>query len=120
MTGSLQATGWSFARGFGSVVIIAATASFLLAADYAYGGTPPTVDQATAARLADPGLCLADPRYVAPADVAAGQPWRLVPCTRWEADAVCPACATCGSGAWCAPVKTRGMGPRSPGGGPDD
>ena len=40
MTGSLQATGWSFARGFGSVVIIAATASFMLAADYAYGGTP--------------------------------------------------------------------------------
>ena len=120
MTNSLQTTGWSFASPFRSMVIIAATAGSILGADGAHGDTPPAPDQVVAARPAAPGPCLADPRYVAPADLATGPSWRFVPCMRQEAGTVCADCATCAPGAWCAPVKTRGIGPRSPGGGPDD
>lgn len=120
MVGSLLTTGSSIARPFRSMVIVAATAGSILVADGAHCGTPPTAAEATAARSAEPDPCHADGRHVAPAEVAIGLPRRFVPCTRPEAGAVCEACATCGSGAWCAPVKTRGTGPRSPGGGPDD
>ena len=120
MTGSLPTIGWSIARPVRSIVIIAATAGSILVASGAHGDTPPALGQVVAARPAGPDPCLADPRHVAPADVASGPSWRFVPCMRQEAGAVCADCATCAPGAWCAPVKTRGIGPRSPGGGPDD
>ena len=119
MLGSLQTTGWNFAGPFRSMAIIITAAGSILVGDSAQSDTPPTVEEAAPARPAEPAPCQPDVRYVAPAEVAAGLPWRLVPCAR-EAGAVCDACATCGSDAWCAPVKTRGIGPRSPGGGPDD
>ena len=119
MFGSLQATGSSFAGPFRLFAIMIATAGSIIAADNAHCGTPPAVDGTAPAQPAEPAPCHPDMRYVAPAEVAAGLPWRLVPCAR-EAGAVCTACATCSSDAWCAPVKTRGIGPRSPGGGPDD
>jgi hypothetical protein len=99
------------------MLIIASTTGSIVVGDCAYGAAPPIVEDA-AAPPAEPAPCDADARYVAPAEVAAGLP--LVPCPRREADAVCETCATCAPGAWCAPVKTRGIGPRSPGGGPDD
>jgi hypothetical protein len=117
MFGSLQTISWRLARRFRSIAIIAAIAGSILVADYTHCGTPPTLGEAAPARTAEPGPCPPDARYVA--EVLPGLPWRLVPCS-WEASAVCDACATCASDAWCAPVKTRGIGPRSPGGGPDD
>ena len=120
MLGSLQTTGWSVAGPFRSVALIATIAGSILVGDCAQSYTPRGVDEATPARPAAPGPCLADPRYVAPADVATGPSRRFLPCMREQAGAVCAACATCAPGAWCAPVKTRGIGPRSPGGGPDD
>jgi hypothetical protein len=120
MFGSLQTTGWSGAGPFRSMAIIATIAGSILVADSAHCGTPQIVDETAHARPAAHGPCLADPRYFAPADVAIRPSWRVLPCMREEAGAVCAACATCAPDAWCAPVKTRGIGPRSPGGGPDD
>jgi hypothetical protein len=119
MFGSLQTTGWGFTGPFRSLAVIVATAGSILIGDCAQSDTSPAVDEATPARPAVLDPCHSGARSIAPAEVAAGLPWRAVPCAR-QAGAVCAACASCDPGAWCAPVKTRGIGPRSPGGGPDD
>lgn len=119
MFGSSQMAGWSLAGPFRSMAVIVATTGSILIGDCAQSDTPSAVDEATPARPAVLDPCRPDARSVPPAEVAGGLPWRPLPCAR-QAGAVCAACATCESGAWCAPVKTRGIGPRSPGGGPDD
>jgi hypothetical protein len=115
MEDSLRTSGWSIARALRIVAILAITGGSILVGDFAHSGTPPPVEDTAGARAANPAQC----DTVAPAKVI-GPHWRIVQCTRREADIVCDACPSCGSGADCAPVKTRGIGPRSPGGGPDD
>jgi hypothetical protein len=115
MVNSLQ-TGWSIARSFGSVGIIATAAASFLVGDFAHSDTPPSVEAAGDARAAKPGQC----ETVALAQVPGLTRGGFVQCTRREGGMVCEACPTCGSPAGCTPVRTRGIGPRSPGGGPDD
>jgi hypothetical protein len=118
MLGSLQTTGWSFARRFGLMAIIVTSAGAILVGYFVNGERTTSVDQAADARPAGLGPCFADAQSVAPGDGAPS--WRFSPCAPPEAAGVCDACANCPPGAWCAPIKTRGTGPRSPGGGPDD
>jgi hypothetical protein len=116
MEGSWQTSGCSIARPLRILAILVTTGGSILVGDFAYSGTPPAVEDAAGARAAQPAHC----DTVAPATVATGPHGGVVQCTRREAGIVCEACLTCESDAGCAPVKTRGIGPRSPGGGPDD
>jgi hypothetical protein len=116
MEGSLQTSGWSIARPLKILAILVTTGGWILVGDFAHSGTPPAVEDAAGARAAQPAQC----DTVAPAKVTSGPHWGVVQCTRLEAGIVCEACPTCESDAGCTPVKTRGIGPRSPGGGPDD
>jgi hypothetical protein len=115
MEDSLQTSGWSIARPFRIVAVLAITGGSILVGDFAHSGTPPPVEDAAGARAAKAAQC----DTVAPAAVIDPY-WSIIQCTRREADIVCDACPICESDAGCAPVKTRGIGPRSPGGGPDD
>jgi hypothetical protein len=120
MKGPLQKTGGSLASRSRPIVIIAFAAYSILVTDCAQSGTPRTANEAATTQPAEQGPCHGDARYVAPSDGATGLTWRSVRCTRREAGTVCEVCPTCGSDAWCALVKTRGLGPRGPGGGPDE
>ncbi len=116
MNSSLQPTASNIVRSCRIVVIIATAAGFILANYFAHSGTQPSPGAAAGVRTAQPGQC----DTMAPARVPGLSRGGSTQCTRREAGHACEACPTCERGPECGPVRTRGIGPRSPGGGPDD
>jgi hypothetical protein len=113
MKGSLQTIGWNIARSFRALVVTAAAIAFILVNYFAHSGTRSSVEAADA-RAAGPGQC----DTVGPP--CAGSSARgSVQCARHEAGHV-RRLPDLPPGPECAPGKTRGMGARNPGGGPDD
>jgi hypothetical protein len=116
MEGSLQTSRRSIARPLRILAMLVTTGGSILVGDFAHSGTSLAVEDAAGPRAAEPAQC----DTVAPAKVTSGPHGRVVQCARLEAGIVCEACPTYESDAGRAPVKTRSIGPRSPGGGPED